>query len=79
MTGAPLMTPLSYTKDYHTANGVISGAPVILGTMVVGPITLQNISASVNKADMGTSLLGMAFFRQLRGFSVDGDVLTLKP
>ncbi len=70
---------LSYSKSYHTANGVILGAPVVLEKMTVGPILLHHIPASVNRADMGTSLLGMEFFRHLRGFSVDGDVLTLKP
>lgn len=70
---------LAYTRSYHTANGVISGAPVVLDEFVVGTVALHNIPASVNKADMGTSLLGMEFFRQLRGFSVEGDVLVLNP
>lgn len=70
---------LAYTRTYHTANGIISGAPVILPEVSVGSISLKNIPASVNKADMGNSLLGMAFFHQLRGFSVEGDVLTLRP
>lgn len=70
---------LTFSRTYHTANGVISGAPVSLESFTVGPILLQNIQASVNKADMNTSLLGMEFFQQLRGFSVQGDVLTLQP
>lgn len=70
---------LNYSRSYHTANGTIHGAPVMLEDFSVGPITIPRISASVNKADMGTSLLGMEFFRQLRGFSVEGDVLTLHP
>lgn len=70
---------LAYTKAYHTANGIVKAAPVILGTITVGMVTLEHMPASVNSAEMDKSLLGMSFFKKLRGFSVQGDTLTITP
>ena len=60
-------------------NGNSTGAPVKLGTFAAGTITLHDLPASVNSAEMSDSLLGMAFLRQMRGYSVEGNTLTLKP
>jgi aspartyl protease family protein len=46
---------------------------------VVGHVTLRDVSASVNNADMDESLLGMAFLNQFSSYTVDGDTLTLYP
>lgn len=70
---------LNYTRAYQTANGSGSGAPVKLDALAVGNITLHDVPASVNSADMDESLLGMAFLNRFRSFSVDGDTLTLYP
>lgn len=70
---------LNYTRTYHTANGVVSGAPVRLDMMAVGPMTLRDVPASVNSAAMDTSLLGMAFLKQFRRYDVNDDTLTLYP
>ncbi len=69
---------LPYTRFYATANGVVRGAPVRLGEVVVGPIRLSNVSASVNEAPMASSLLGMSFLARLTGYEVRGDTLTLR-
>lgn len=70
---------LSFDKTYRTANGVVMGAPVTLRRIVVGPIVLDNVRASVNGAPMERSLLGMSFLGRLSGYSVSNDVLTLRP
>lgn len=70
---------LNYTRSYQTANGLVSGAPVKIDTMIIGPLTLQDIPASVNGAPMDTSLLGMAFLKQFRRYEVNDDKLTLYP
>lgn len=70
---------LDYTRVYSTANGFGKGAPVTLNLLRVGNIEMSGIEASVNDAEMDHSLLGMRFFRQLRGFSVEGDRMVLTP
>jgi len=70
---------LNYTRSFQTANGRVSGAPVRLKVMTVGPMTLRDVPASVNGADMDTSLLGMAFLKQFRRYDVNDDKLTLYP
>ncbi len=70
---------LTYDRLYHTANGTGSGAGVILDTLTLNHIRMTDISASVNQEEMRESLLGMAFFKRLKGFQVEGDTLTIKP
>ncbi len=53
------------------------GAPVRLGEIVLGPIRLTDVVASVNEAPMGSSLLGMTFLGRLGGYEVRDDTLTL--
>lgn len=68
---------LAYTRVYETANGTVSGAPVRIGEIVLGPIRLSGVEASVNRAPMRRSLLGMSFLGRLSGYEVRGDKLTL--
>jgi aspartyl protease family protein len=66
-----------FTKVYYTANGMGRGAPVTMQLFEVGELTMQNLPASVNGANMKTSLLGMRFFNRLKSFQVKGEVLTI--
>ncbi|MBF0444122.1 MAG: TIGR02281 family clan AA aspartic protease [Magnetococcales bacterium] len=66
-----------FTKVYYTANGMGRGAPVILQQFEVGKLNMENLPASVNGADMKTSLLGMRFFNRLKSYQVKGEVLTI--
>jgi aspartyl protease family protein len=70
---------LAYSRLSRTANGVVRGAPVTLGEVVVGPIRLGSVRATVNGAAMGQSLLGMSFLERLAGFEVRNGRLTLRP
>ena len=72
------MGKLAYTQRTQTANGIGLGAPVRLREIRVGPIVVKDIRASVNKAPMSTSLLGIAFLDRLSGYSVKDGTLTLK-
>lgn len=72
-------TMMEFNRTYQTANGFGSGAGVTLRTLEVGDITLRDVKASVNKADMGSSLLGMAFLRRFSRFEVRDNTLVLKP
>ncbi len=68
---------LDYDKIYATANGTVRGASIQVDDFRVGELHLKNVSASVNEAAMGESLLGMTFFNRLERFTVEGDVLTI--
>ncbi|MCC7048760.1 MAG: TIGR02281 family clan AA aspartic protease [Alphaproteobacteria bacterium] len=69
---------LDYSRRYNTANGVVAGAPVVLDRVRVGPIEIENVRASVNRAEMAGSLLGMSFLGRLSGYEVQNGILTLK-
>lgn len=68
----------AFSSPSETANGVGYGAPVTLRRLVVGPIELRDIRAVVNRADMSSSLLGMAFLKRLDSFEARGDRLFLR-
>ena len=69
---------LRYDRVYETANGIGHGAAVTLNDLTIGPITQFNVPASVNKAPMRTSLLGMSFLRRLKSFEASKDRLVLR-
>jgi aspartyl protease family protein len=69
---------LNYTNPAMTANGTVMGAPVQINRLQVGPIEVMEIPATVNRAPMPVSLLGMEFLRRLRSWSVEDGRLTLK-
>tara|TARA_Y100001960_G_C14751307_1_gene868633 strand:+ start:1298 stop:1993 length:696 start_codon:yes stop_codon:yes gene_type:complete len=70
---------LVFNKFYSTANGLVKGAPVRIKRMTIGPISITNVSASVNAGEMKQSLLGMSFLNRLSGFEVRDGILRLKP
>lgn len=70
---------LRFTKIYHTANGIVRGAPVRLDEVSLGGIVMKDLSASVNEGALSQSLLGMSFLQRLQSYSVSGDRLTLRP
>jgi aspartyl protease family protein len=69
---------LSYTNPAMTANGTVMGAPVQINRLTVGPIEEMEIPATVNRAPMPVSLLGMEFLRRLRSWRVEDGRLTLE-
>ena len=70
---------LNFTQLAQTANGTVRGAPVTLQSLIVGPIDITGMPATVNGAEMSDSLLGMAFLNRLGGWRVENGVLTLEP
>jgi aspartyl protease family protein len=70
---------LRFDQMSQTANGIVRGASVRLQSLIIGPIDLTEMPATVNGADMSDSLLGMAFLNRLDGWRVQGGVLTLEP
>ena len=69
---------LHFARGYETANGVGAGAPSTLDTLSVGPIQFWNVPVSINRTDMRSSLLGMAFLKRLKSFEFSGRRLYLR-
>lgn len=69
---------LTFDKPFGSANGVGHGASIQVDSLSVGPIRLTKVRMSVNGARMGSSLLGMAFLKQLKSYSFSGGKLTLR-
>jgi len=69
---------LSYSMPAMTANGTVMGAPVQLNRLRVGPIEMMEVPATVNRAPMPISLLGMEFLRRLRSWRVENGRLTFE-
>jgi len=67
-----------YTREAHTANGIVRTAPVRLSDIRIGPLTVRGVEATVNERPMGISLLGMTFLSRLDGYEVVGDRLILR-
>ncbi len=67
-----------YTKRYHTANGIVRGAPVALRRVQAGRLRLDNVEASVLEGPLDMPLLGMSFLNRLKGYEVRGDQLVLR-
>jgi aspartyl protease family protein len=72
------MDNLTFDRPFGSANGIGYGAKTVVESLAVGPIQFSNVEVSINKADMGASLLGMAFLKRLKSYSVSGGKLILK-
>jgi aspartyl protease family protein len=69
---------LDFSARVETANGIAHVAPVTLGRVRVGDITIRNVPAAVaEKGALATNLLGMSFLGRLESFHIQGDELVL--
>jgi aspartyl protease family protein len=69
---------LTFDRPFGSANGIGYGAKTVVGGLSVGPITFTNVEVAINKTRMGSSLLGMAFLKRLKSYSVSGGKLVLR-
>lgn len=69
---------LKFDRPFGSANGIGYGAKAVVARLAVGPIQFSNIEVSINKTEMGASLLGMAFLKRLKSYSVSGGKLILR-
>lgn len=69
---------LKFDKPFGSANGIGHGASIEAEALTVGAIQLTKVRMSVNGVRMGSSLLGMAFLKQLKSYSFSGGKLTLR-
>lgn len=60
------LTPADFTHSVSTANGVAKVAPVEIGTIAIGGITVRNIRGAVTeRGKLHRTLLGMTFLGRL--------------
>lgn len=71
------VTKLRFNKVYHTANGTVRGASVILKKLEFADMVFYNVRASVNSSDLDVSLLGMSFLQNFGKYEVYQDKLIL--
>ncbi len=71
------LNDLHYDRFYETANGHVRGSSIQIVDLKIRALHLKNIRASVNEAIMQNSLLGMTFFKRLKGYEVKNGMLTL--
>ncbi len=70
---------LNFAMQVSTANGTTFVAPVRLNAIKIGDIVVNDVRAAISQpGELSTALLGMTFLNRLDGFSVSGDVLTLR-
>ena len=67
-----------FTRRYHTANGIVRGAPVELRHVQAGRLRIRDVEASVLDGPLDMPLLGMSFLNRLKGYEVRGDKLVLR-
>jgi len=72
------MASLTFDRPFGSANGVGYGASLTVAELSVGPIHFSNVRVSVNRAPMGTSLLGMTFLKRLKSYSFENGKLILR-
>ena len=60
---------LKFDRPYGSANGIGHGAASEVADLSVGPVHFSNVPVSINGAEMGSSLLGMAFLKRLKSYS----------
>jgi aspartyl protease family protein len=68
---------LVFDRIYQTANGKSKGASVVLSKVEIADYEFYDVSASVNNADMGISLLGMSFLKKFQKYEFYRDQLIL--
>ena len=69
---------LDYWGMANTANGTVRLATIRLETVRLGEFIDKNIRASVNKAPMEKSLLGMRYLSKFRAVEISDDQMILK-
>ena len=69
---------LEFSERFQTANGEIRGAPLLLSELRIGDLEIEDVRASVIRAPMSTSLLGMSFLSRLEGYEVGEEGLILR-
>jgi len=71
------LSKLRYTKQYNTANGLSSAAPVRIPQLTIGKKTFYNLEGHVSSGGLDISLLGMSLIEDFKDFQITQDMLLL--
>ena len=71
--------PEQYNRRLRTANGDARAARVVLPSLSVGGVKLNNVEAMVVEGGLPHSLLGMSYLSRLSGFSATPAAMTFNP
>ena len=69
--------PLNFDLPTYTANGVTQSAEITIRKLTVGPFTMSDIPAMVNRGPLDMPLLGMSWLRLFRSIEIENGVMTL--
>ena len=69
---------LDYDAQIHTAGGVTYGARVVIDSIRIGQVEVKDVRGMVLKDELGQSLLGMSFLRELYAYEFRGDRLIIR-
>lgn len=72
------VAPRDFTRTVKTASGSIKAAPVILTSLMVGGVQIDQVEALIIDADLPAPLLGMSYLGRLQGFEAASDGLRFK-
>ncbi|MEJ0023848.1 MAG: TIGR02281 family clan AA aspartic protease [Alphaproteobacteria bacterium] len=73
------MAGLRYVVPMSTANGDTFAAMVVLDSVSIGTLKVNDVQAAVMRENTGASLLGMSYLERLGGYAVEGEALRLRP
>lgn len=69
---------LDYRYEIRTAGGTTMGASVVIDTIQINQIKVEDVDAMVLRSDLQQSLLGMSFLRELYSYEFRGERLILQ-
>ena len=69
---------LEYNWEIRTAGGVTQGASVLIDTIQINQVRVENVEAMVLREDLDQSLLGMSFLRELYSYEFRGNRMIIQ-
>ena len=69
---------LDYRWEIRTAGGTTLGASVVIDSIQIGQVKINNVDAMVLRTDMQQSLLGMSFLRELYSYEFRGERMIIQ-
>jgi aspartyl protease family protein len=61
---------LDFDSEIRTAGGITYGAPVMLESIRIGKVEIENVNAVILRTELEQSLLGMTFLGELNSYEV---------
>ena len=72
------LSPSDFTHEVRTANGIAKVAPIDLGSISIGDITVRNVRGAVTEpGKLHKTLLGMSFLSRLSRVEMRDQALVL--